>query len=195
MPDNRAPYDRIQLQGEPRSRLLASHPLPSQTDREPNCNSACFRRWLPGQGTHLGHAANGGEYALLGAGVFRNRNHRRAFGLWWNRVRCCRHCKDTVFHLRGRLCRNAADGADGQKKPPNLGGPKNARTRSGIARGRLNRYLVKSGAAECGSKLRSPNSPLVFRRKPGSIPPTLEFSSSGLEGACLRKMDPGFPPG
>jgi hypothetical protein len=94
---------------------------------------------------HPGPAANGGEYALLGAGVFRNRNHRRAFGLWWNRVRRCRHCKNTVFHLPGRLCRNAADGADGQKKPPNLGGLKNARTRSGIARGRLNRYLVKSG--------------------------------------------------
>ena len=34
MPDNRAPYDRIQLQGEPRSRLLASHPLPSRNPPE-----------------------------------------------------------------------------------------------------------------------------------------------------------------
>jgi hypothetical protein len=74
------------------------------------------------RGIYPGHAANGGEYALLGAGVFRNRDHRRPFGLWWNRVRCGRHCKNTVFHLPGRLRRDAADRPDGQQKPTNLTG-------------------------------------------------------------------------
>jgi len=41
-------------------------------------------------------------------------------GLWRDRVRRGRHCKDTVFYLPGRLRRDAADGFDGQKKPAYL---------------------------------------------------------------------------
>ena len=118
----------------------------------------------------LGRAVNGGQYALLGAGVSHCRDHRRLFGLWRDCVRCGRHCKDTVFYLPDRLCRDAADGFNGPKKSTHLAPEisKDPWLEAGASHVEVERpRLLRPNCRCCGVRSRSTPPREETRRRPG----------------------------
>jgi len=118
------------------------HPLPAGTslggvsepsDRGTGSQLLLFPEQLPGRNDINSRVRrlNGGKDALLGADVSDYRADRRFLGLWRDRFRRGRNCKDTVFHLPGRLCRDADHRFGGSKKPASLVAPTKARRRPG----------------------------------------------------------------